>query len=190
MGDIHNCSLRRKLPTQRIHSTIPSERWQQCHRICLICSIMREYSDESPPAFGAWQLQLLETSDGQIPYLKFRDSLPLVSVAALDISVEEILQKLGNQVCTTKWGKSLGAGLYEFRINRSLSALMKQFGVQDRTQAGSDSTVLLRVFFSVEGSKIILLLSGYDKGKDSSRKKQQRLIKTARTLLKQHKKGD
>ena len=48
---------------------------------------------------------------------------------------------------------------------------------------------MLRIFFAVEGLKIVLLLSGYDKGKDPNRKKQQDLIKAARKLLKQHKQG-
>jgi hypothetical protein len=48
-------------------------------------------------------------------------------------------------------------------------------------------TKLLRVFFTVEGQKILLLISGYDKGKDPSRRKQQKMIETPRRLLKKHK---
>ena len=36
--------------------------------------------------------------------------------------------------------------------------------------------ILLRVFVHFHGSRVILLLGGYDKGKDPSEKKQQREI--------------
>ena len=45
--------------------------------------------------------------------------------------------------------------------------------------------VLLRVFFHAHGDKLILLLGGYDKGKDPSKKRQKREIEEARRLLKQ-----
>jgi hypothetical protein len=42
------------------------------------------------------------------------------------------------------------------------------------------------VFFSVEGAKIVLLLSGYDKGADPAQRRQDREIKVARKLLTEH----
>ena len=92
-------------------------------------------------------------------------------------------------MCASNWGKSLGAGLYEFRINRSLTALCKEFGVELPIGMRSEESKLFRVFFAVEGQKIILLLGGYDKGKDPSRRKQQKMIRAARALLKRHKHG-
>ncbi len=43
--------------------------------------------------------------------------------------------------------------------------------------------VLLRVFFHAYGQKIVLLLGGYDKGADTSERRQQREITTARKRL-------
>lgn len=47
------------------------------------------------------------------------------------------------------------------------------------------------VFFSrFEGPRIVLLLSGYDKGKDPNEKRQGREIKMARKLLREHRAGE
>ena len=105
----------------------------------------------------------------------------------LDICIEEILAKQGNNVCNSSWGKALGHGLFEFRINRSLAAICNQAGIELPEESRTDSKVLLRVFFAVEGNRMVLLLCGYDKGKNSSRKKQQRLISQARAYLAAHK---
>lgn len=148
---------------------------------------MQNFSGDSQPSQPEWSIHFLQTPSGQIPFEIFRKSLKPAEATVLDICVEEILGRLGNNVCSSTWGKSLGAGVYEFRINRSLTALCNELGIQSPNFLKSDRTVLLRVFFAIEESKIILLLSGYDKGRDSSRKKQQRLIKTARKLLKHHK---
>jgi hypothetical protein len=43
--------------------------------------------------------------------------------------------------------------------------------------------VLLRVFCHAHGHRVILLLAGYDKGADPSRKRQQREIDVARRRL-------
>jgi hypothetical protein len=43
--------------------------------------------------------------------------------------------------------------------------------------------VLLRAFCHAHGDKVVLLLGGYDKGRDPSAKRQQREIATARKLL-------
>ena len=136
-----------------------------------------------------WQLELLALPSGQIPYASFRDSLNPYETELLDLCIENILAREGHNVCASNWGKSLGAGLYEFRINRSLTALCKEFGVELPIGMRSEKPKLFRVFFAVEGQKIILLLGGYDKGKDPSRRKQQKMIRAARALLKRHKHG-
>ena len=173
------------------HSTILSEPLEYCHCTSLTSRIMHgnsEISQTSNP-LPEWTLQFYKQPGGQIPFELFRSSLRPAEMVVLDICVEEILRRLGNNVCSSTWGKSLGAGLYEFRINRSLSALCNELQIQSPNFLKSDRLVLLRVFFAVEGSRIVVLLSGYDKGRSSSRKKQQGLIKAARKLLKQHKQG-
>ena len=146
--------------------------------------------DSQPPQVQPqWSIELLMLPSGQIPYETFRNSLAPFEKELLDLSIEMILGRQGNNVCESNWGKSLGAGLYEFRINRSLSTLLNDLGIRDKDLLRSNESKLFRIFFLVEGTKVILLLCGYNKGKDPSHKKQQKLIKTARSYLKQHKQG-
>ena len=145
-------------------------------------------ADSQPPELQPqWSIELLILPSGQIPYETFRNSLEPYEKELLDLCIEKILGRQGNNVCDTNWGKSLGSGLYEFRINRSLSAVFDDIGIGAKNPLRSNESKLFRVFFAVEGSKVILLLCGYNKGKDPSHKKQQKLIKTARAYLKRHK---
>jgi hypothetical protein len=80
---------------------------------------MSLYSEDSQPGEDRkpWRLQLLALPSGQIPYESFRNSLNPYEIELLDVCIENILAREGHNVCATNWGKSLGAGLYEFRIN-------------------------------------------------------------------------
>lgn len=49
--------------------------------------------------------------------------------------------------------------------------------------AGKASKILLRVFFCTAGQKVILLLSGYDKGRDDSPRRQDREVARARKMI-------
>lgn len=148
---------------------------------------MGNFSEHSQSPQPDWRIHLYQTPQGHIPFEIFRNSLDPFETELLDLCILKILAREGHNVCATNWGKSLGAGLYEFRINRSLAILRQEFGIKDSIESGAENSKLMRVFFSVEGQKIILLLCGYDKGKDPSRKRQQKIIKTARKLLKLHK---
>jgi putative component of toxin-antitoxin plasmid stabilization module len=72
-------------------------------------------------------------------------------------------------------GKALGDGLFEFRLREEI----RDQGVTEK--------ILLRVFFHAYGSKIILLLGGYDKGEHPSPRRQQREIEAARRYLRDFK---
>jgi hypothetical protein len=150
---------------------------------------MSRYSEDSQPHGDRkqWRLQLLTLPSGQVPYESFRNSLNPYETELLDLCIENILAREGHNVCATNWGKSLGTGLYEFRISRSLESLSNEFGIELPMEMRMEKSKLFRVFFAVEGQKIILLLAGYDKGKDPTRKRQQKMIKRARVLLKQFK---
>src|ERR1017187_4922921 len=82
----------------------------------------------------------------------------------LGTALREILQRQGINVCSSPFGKQLGGGLFEFRLR--------------------EDSLLLRVFCHAYGNQIVLLLSGYDKGKyPGSRRRQQREIAEARKRL-------
>ncbi len=88
-------------------------------------------------------------------------------------------------VASTEWGKALGQGLYELRIRRSLHAI-RTWGVSDpppASNAQDREPVLLRVFFSVHGNRVVLLFQAYDKGGDPSDKRQRKEISEARRHL-------
>lgn len=142
---------------------------------------------QQPEKSQPWHIELISLPNGQTPYLTFRNSLNDYEAVLLDLCVEQILGRAGINVCDTNWGKALGAGLFEFRIHRSLKSLANHLGIRLPDNLKGDQIKLFRVFFTVEGQKIIVLLSGYDKGRMPSKKKQQKMIDEARGLLKLHK---
>ncbi|WP_174435648.1 hypothetical protein [Demequina sediminicola] len=129
---------------------------------------------------GEWSAQ--DTDDGD--FERFFKKLPEYEQAVLEAAVTHVLERLGIDICTTEWGKSLGGGLYEFRVRRSLTAILRAYGTSDSfITVDAGRQVLLRVFCTFYGAKVILLLGGYDKRRDASSKRQQREIQRARKRL-------
>lgn len=92
---------------------------------------------------------------------------------ALGIAMNEVLQRHGVQVVGERsWGRQLGQGLFEFRVDRSV-----------KPDDGVAEKIVLRVFCHAHGDRKILALHGYDKGKSPSSKRQQREIEVARSRL-------
>ena len=120
---------------------------------------------------------------------RFFDLLDEYQQAVLTAAIEHVLAEHGIDICAGEWGKSLKEGLYEFRVKKSLQAILDGVGVPipPGLQANAHRTVLLRVFCTFHGQKIVLLLGGYDKKKDPSEKRQAREIKRARKALKRWK---
>ena len=107
----------------------------------------------------------------------------LAAIAA----IERVLKVHGTDVCETEWGRNLGKGLYEFRIRHPASSIRSMFPrpTDEATNkpTGRESTkILLRIFFTTYGSEVLLLCSGYDKGRDPSPKRQHAEIARARTM--------
>lgn len=101
-----------------------------------------------------------------------------------------VLKVHGTDVCETEWGKNLGDGLYEFRIRHPAGAIQRMFPPTKAIRkllgkvpdSDKDAQVLLRIFFTTYGSGVILLLSGYDKGRDPSSARQRAEIKKAQEM--------
>ncbi len=130
-------------------------------------------SREPEPGPGDWTLEIHDRPDGSMPYETFRASLDEYTRAALDISVNSILAKQGHNVCASgKFGRNLRRGLYEFKIGKPLATICNELGIPLPPQFSVGKSVLLRIFFAVEGARIVLLLGGYDKKKDNSDKRQ------------------
>jgi hypothetical protein len=132
-------------------------------------------------------IEFYEAKDGRQPFRRFLDGLDLTKRLAMIAAIEQILAKQGSAVCNSSWGKSLGKGLFEFRVRHTATEIRRMFngdpspGPHD--QEGPPGKVVLRAFCHAYGDQIVLLLGGYDKGEDASAKRQQKEIQTARKRL-------
>lgn len=133
---------------------------------------------------ATWTPEAFEADDGSIPFKRFVDELDDAKVAALDVAITRVLAERGIDLVRTEWLKALGEGLHEFRIRHTAAETARMFG-GDPAAIHPPGAVLLRVFVHFYGSKVVLLLGGYDKGDDPSPRRQQREIKQARRLLTQ-----
>lgn len=113
---------------------------------------------------------------------RFLMGLPAYEQAVLVAAIETVLQRYGIDICSGEWGKPLGEGLYEFRVRKSLRTILAGAGLEESDAPGADRAVLLRVFCTFHGDKIVLLYHGYNKRKDPSAKRQQREIAKARKI--------
>ena len=133
-----------------------------------------------------YTLEFYADDNGREPVAVFIDKLEPHKRAALLAALQEILARQGKDVCNTEYGKNLGKGLYEFRLRHTYDEIVAQHpdavGVPPPSR-DRYADVLLRVFFHPHGDKLVLLLSGYNKGRQPSRKRQDKEIKRARRFL-------
>ena len=133
-----------------------------------------------------YAIEFWEDEQGQKPVLEWiRGELTREQRAALGKAMQHVLGTMGIGVCGTQFGKQLGDGLCEFRLRYNLAELRHRFEgtVAPADAPDSPEEILLRVFFHAYGDKIVLLLHGYDKGADPSKRRQQREIAEARRRL-------
>ena len=118
-------------------------------------------------------IEFYETPDGDRPVLRWiKEDLSVRQRRAFGYAVYRLLQRYGAGVCDTELGRQLGGGLFEFRL---------------RLRADADGeSALIRVFCHAAGDRVILLLGGYDKGRDASRRRQSHEIRVARRRLSEH----
>lgn len=134
-----------------------------------------------------YQIVFYEDAAGEEPARKWiKDDLDATQRRAIGVAMHEILAHKGVAVCETEWGKPLGEGLYEFRVRHSAEEILgPRAGLGKRLVEKIRGKILLRVFFHPYGDKLILLLGGYDKGRFSGKKRQDKEIATARQRLQQ-----
>lgn len=133
-----------------------------------------------------YELEFYDDGNGREPVRRWLDSLSEDKRAAAMRGLSLVLAEQGAGVADSEYGKALGDGLYEFRLRHSTREIVEKFRPQlaDRLGPFPDDPVLLRVFFHPHGDRLILLLGGYDKGKDPSRRRQRKEIDLARARLK------
>jgi hypothetical protein len=133
---------------------------------------------------GPWRLEVFAADNGREPFTAFADSLSDTAFAALDAALRHVLAVRGIGLVSTEWLKPLGQGLHEFRVRHTASEIARMFaGEPAESVPGPGVPILLRVFVHFHGHRVILLLSGYDKQADASRKRQEREIAAARKYL-------
>jgi hypothetical protein len=132
-----------------------------------------------------WKLEFYE-ENGREPVLDFLRGLGQIKEQALAAALSNVLAYEGIGVCGSSWGKWVQGtpGIFEFRIRHDAAAILRQRGLPVPNELkGRGGEVLLRVLCHAYGTKIILLLAGYDKGKEPSSKRQRSEIKRARQRL-------
>ncbi|MDH6277370.1 hypothetical protein M2118_000321 [Aurantimicrobium minutum] len=124
----------------------------------------------------------VEIENGE--FSKFYLSLPEYERVVITSAITQILSKEGIGICASEWGKPLGGGLYEFRIGKSLNAISQHAQKMShiRTEPQAHIQVLIRIFCTFYGDKMIVIHHGYDKKRDPSHKRQQREIAKARKI--------
>jgi phage-related protein len=130
-----------------------------------------------------WTAEFYEDSSGKRRVETWMAGLNETEFEALATAIEEILEKLGIELASTPWLKALGEGLHEFRVRHdagTIRALYTDSGAETPTKPAK---ILLRLFVHFHGDKVILLLHGYNKGRDDSPRRQNREIDEARKRL-------
>jgi phage-related protein len=102
---------------------------------------------------------------------------------AVVVALQEVLAVNGINLASSAWLKSLGKGLYEFRIRHSAPEIQAMYKVANKALVGGAEAILLRVFVAFKGEKLIVLLGAYDKGKNDKQGFQQTQIEIARKRL-------
>lgn len=97
------------------------------------------------------------------------------------LALTEILAKEGLSLASSSWLRFVGDGVWEFRIGRSFKAVYSKAGIEEY-EHNSKLKVLLRIFCSFEGNRI-LLLGCYDKQRHSDGKRQAKAIRSAKEEL-------
>jgi putative component of toxin-antitoxin plasmid stabilization module len=131
-----------------------------------------------------WTVEYYVTASGT-PVLDWLKKLPEAKRAAWLAFVDFALVPMGKDIQQSGYVKPLGEGLFELRIDHDVAELAQVFGVElpheEQSPASRAEGILLRVFCTFHREKIVLLLSGLDKGADP--KAQPRAIRAARKLL-------
>src|SRR4051794_22635403 len=96
---------------------------------------------------------------------KFVRTLPPYEQAVLAAALEKVLQVHGIDICSGEWGKPLGGGLYEFRVQKSLQSILGKLHPPSDGRNVTVKPVQLRIFCTFTGNKVVLLYGGYNKGK-------------------------
>lgn len=134
-----------------------------------------------------WTVEFFEDLQGRRPVEKWLESLTDLKREAAVAAIQIILKSRGIDLIQTKWLKPLGSGLFEFRIRHSALQIIQLYQMSGYEGKQIREKVLLRIFLTFHGERLIVLLGAYDKSKDTSPRNQSRQIALSRKRLKEFK---
>ncbi len=138
----------------------------------------------APTGDEPFRLEFYRDEGGDEPVLDWLRSLDSAKRRAIGVAMHEILAKMGVEVCGTEFGKQLGQGLFEFRVRQPADQVLARAGhAKKGGGVGDEKNILLRVYCHAYADRVILLVAGYDKGKDASAKRENKEIALARKRL-------
>lgn len=130
-----------------------------------------------------WRVEVFDGGN----FARFYRRLGDAERAVADAAIYNVLAPLGMDICASDWGKSLGKGLYELRIRRNLGTILREHGTPEALELVPKrwlrKRVLLRIYCTFHGERVVLLLGGYNKLREPSRKQEQKEIAAAREAL-------
>lgn len=121
--------------------------------------------------------KLLETSEFDKQFRSFPEETQVI----IKLAINEILRVESLALTRGPWLKALGGGLYEFRIGKTVRAVLSKASVVVDVKEPK-RPILVRIFCTFE-QNTIYLLSCYDKLREGAGKKQQQAIRQARAQL-------
>jgi len=135
----------------------------------------------------SWKPEAFVADDGSAPFERFVVGLSDIKYLAVEIAIDRVLAVHGIDLVRTEWLKPVGRGLHEFRVRHEAAETARMFGGDEARPTTGTEKVLLRLFVHFYGDQVVLLLSGFDKGKNPKAKRQQLEIRKARRFLTQFK---
>lgn len=130
-----------------------------------------------------YKLEFYEDEHGREPVHDWLRGLTPSKRRAIGVGRFEILQHEGPRVVGTNFGKGLGGGIFEFRLDQDAAQVLSRKGKRARPETSDNAKILLRVFCHAHADCIVLLLGGYDKGERPSARHQQAQIELAKFRL-------
>jgi hypothetical protein len=137
-----------------------------------------------------WDITFFETDDGEKPVLDWiKNDLSPTKRRALGTAMRRVLQIHGPAVSRSSWGSPIEPGIFEFRLRMNGKQIINleaeihgitEDEARERFGLNPSEDVLLRVLCTTRGGTVVMLLHGYDKGEDPSKKRQQTEIAEAR----------
>lgn len=134
-----------------------------------------------------WTVEFYVEADGTTPVSDWLlEELTAAERRTVTAALRELVAAMGHDVCKTEFGKNLGGGIIELRLRQTEDQLMRRLGRGGEPPVHPEdegTEIFLRVFFHPHGEKRALVLHGYSKGDNSSKRHQQKQIDLAEKRL-------